>query len=107
MGPIVSLLSRQAVPLHGLLVILRHTLALEVYAPEGVLGKDVALLSRQAVPLHGLLVILGDAKAVGVPDPEVELGPIVSLLSRQTQLFNLCGLRGLGGDEYQHQDYSV
>ena len=83
MGHGVSLLGGQAVPLHGLLVVLGNTLAVVVLDPEAELGVGLPLLGRQAVPFRGLLVVLGNTLSVEVPAPEEELGVGVSLLGRQ------------------------
>ena len=58
MGGSVALVSRLAIPLHRLGIVLRYALAAGVYQAEEELGFGVALVSRLAIPLHRLGVVL-------------------------------------------------
>ena len=64
----MPLLCRAPIPLHRLVVVLRHALAFFVNDAQIDLSLDVTLVSGQPVPLHRLLIVPRDALPLGADD---------------------------------------
>src|SRR5262249_5043167 len=80
----ISLPSRQSVPTHGLLVILRDTMAVAIEITKGILCIGHSLLSRHTEPSNDILVALPKSMAASIACPEGTLRSGISLLSRHT-----------------------
>ena len=70
---LISLLSREPVPLHRFLVVLRNALSVRVHQPETELSIRTPLLSREPIPLHRFLVVLRNAYSKIVRHPKLVL----------------------------------
>ena len=86
-----ALLSRLAIPLRGLGVVLQESLALVVHAAKVVLGFGNTLLGRLLKPLRRLGKVLQDSLAFVIHTAKVVLGFRDVLLGRLLKpLYRLC-----------------
>jgi hypothetical protein len=77
----MALFCSQAIPLYGLLRVLRDTLTSGVANTQIKLGTRISLFCSQAIPLYGLLRVLRDAFAKEIFKAEGILGFSVPLFS--------------------------
>src|SRR5262249_6635636 len=58
---LVSLCCREAIPLHGFLIILRHALSFLIGQTQTIQCRWVSLCRREAIPLYGFSIVLWHA----------------------------------------------
>ena len=85
LGAMMPLFGREAKPLHGLVPILGHALAVGATNAHAVLRVGVSLFGRLAEPVGGLPVVLLDAPSPPSNPPPSGLGASVAAPGRPQQ----------------------
>ena len=74
-----SLFGSEAIPAHGLNLVLGNTLPVGIAEPETILRLSVSLFGSAAIPAHGLDQALGNTIAVTIAITHLSLSPGIAL----------------------------